>query len=117
MTTIASAPAGHHDARTPPAPRAAPPAPGLTEEPQRTPGSRLGPQEDFPEDLAGLGMVDLQVLHSRITRQIDHEYLTDPAGPHAATMVRRYELTAELVARDTASDRTPWLEPSPTGTP
>ncbi|GGG67364.1 hypothetical protein GCM10011374_34510 [Kocuria dechangensis] len=70
--------------------------------PLRTPGSRLGPGEDFPEDLTRLGMAELQVLHSRITRQLDHDYLTDPAGPHAATMDRCQDLQDELNTRDTA---------------
>jgi hypothetical protein len=47
-------------------------------------------------------MADLQVLHSRITRQLDHDYLTDPAGPHSCTMDRCRELQAALDARDTA---------------
>ena len=67
-----------------------------------SPGSRLDPGTDFPDDLTVLDMAGLQVLHSRITRQLDHDYLTDPAGPHSATMDRRYELAAELDARDTA---------------
>ncbi|MEX5262357.1 hypothetical protein [Kocuria sp. CPCC 205263] len=97
MTTIASSePIDAHDGRPQPKPGATLPAPGMT------PGSRLGPTEDFPEDLTGLGMADLQVLHSRITRQLDHDYLTDPAGPHCSTMDRRYEVAAELDARDTA---------------
>ncbi|MFI7580751.1 hypothetical protein [Kocuria kalidii] len=77
------------------------PAP-MAPAPTRTPGSRLDAAEDFPEDLTALGMADLQVLHSRITRQLDHDYLTDPAGPHPATMDRSVELAAELDARDTA---------------
>ena len=47
-------------------------------------------------------MADLQVLHSRITRQLDHDWLTDPVGPHPVTMDRGLELAAELDARDTA---------------
>ncbi|MGQ1795828.1 hypothetical protein ACT4S5_01615 [Kocuria oceani] len=66
------------------------------------PSSQLGPEEDFPEDLDGLSMTDLQVLHSRVTRQLDHDYLTDPAGPHFVTMDRRQELLTELDARNTA---------------
>lgn len=66
------------------------------------PGSRLGPDENFPEDLTGLEKADLQVLHSRITRQLDHDYLTEPAGPHPATTDRQQELLTELDARDTA---------------
>ncbi|GAB2599001.1 hypothetical protein GCM10009696_00500 [Kocuria himachalensis] len=78
------------------------PAPHQRPAPLRTPGSRLGPEQDFPQDLAGLGMADLQVLHSRVTRQLDQDYLTDPAGPHSVTMDRLLELAAELDARDTA---------------
>ena len=103
MTTIASSePIDAHDGRPQPMPGAALPAPSMTQTPLRTPGSRLGPQEDFPEDLTRLGMAELQVLHSRITRQLDHDYLTDPAGPHTWTVDRSFELAAELDARDTA---------------
>ena len=70
--------------------------------PASAPGSRLGPDENFPEDLTGLDMAELQVLHSRITRQLDHDYLTDPVGPHFSTMDRRQELLTELDTRDTA---------------
>lgn len=69
--------------------------------PSGAPGSCLGPDEPFPENLTELGMVDLQVLHSRITRQLDHDYLIDPTGPHPATTDRCQELLAELDARDT----------------
>ena len=103
MTTIASSePIDAHDGRPQPKPGATLPAPGTAPGPGQTPGSRLGPTEDFPEDLTGLGMADLQVLHSRITRQLDHDYLTDPAGPHCSTTDRNVELAAELDARDTA---------------
>ena len=102
MTTIASEQTGNNDFRAQPETGAALPAPSMTQAPLRTPGSRLGPQEDFPEDLTGLGMAELQVLHSRITRQLDHDYLTDPVGPHTVTMDRGLELAAELDARDTA---------------
>ncbi|MEX5258619.1 hypothetical protein RCG71_20130, partial [Kocuria sp. CPCC 205281] len=79
MTTIASSePIDAHDGRPQPKPGAALPAPGTTPGPRQPPGSRLGPTEDFPENLTGLGMAELQVLHSRITRQLDHDYLTDP---------------------------------------
>ena len=103
MTTIASSePIDAHDGRPQPKPGAALPAPGTTPGPGQTPGSRLGPTEDFPENLTGLCMAELQVLHSRITRQLDHDYLTDPAGPHTWTVDRSFELAAELDARDTA---------------
>jgi hypothetical protein len=102
MTTTTSEPIDANDGRTPSGPGATLPAPGMPQGPRQTPGSRLGPAEDFPEDLTGLGMADLQVLHSRITRQLDHDYLTDPAGPHTWTVDRSFEVAAELDARDTA---------------
>jgi hypothetical protein len=67
-----------------------------------SPGSRLDPETDFPEDLTVLDMAGLQVLHSRITRQLDHDHLTDPAGPHPATTDRLHELVTELDTRDNA---------------
>ncbi len=70
--------------------------------PLATPSSRLGPDDAFPEDLTTLDMAQLQVLHSRVTRQLDHDYLTDPAGPHCCTTDRCQELVAELDTRDGA---------------
>ena len=66
------------------------------------PGSRLGPDGDFPEDLTGLGMTELQVLHSRISCRLDHDCLADAAGPHFSTMDRCQELLTEPDTRDTA---------------
>ena len=59
----------------------------------------LGPAGDFPANLTGLPLIQLQLLHSRICRQLDHEYLTDPAGPHPVTLDRRQELIEELHTR------------------
>lgn len=59
----------------------------------------LGPDEAFPADLAGLGLVELQVLHSRVCHQLDHEYLAGLDGPHPLTLDRCRELVAELEAR------------------
>lgn len=50
----------------------------------------------FPEDLTCLTMVQPPVLHSRITRRLDHDYLTDPAGPHPRTLDRRQQLLEEF---------------------
>lgn len=103
MTTIAfSEPTGTNDDRTQPQSSPALPAPIMSPAPHKSPDSFLGPAEEFPEDLAGLGMAELQVLHSRITRQLDHDYLTDPAGPDSSTLDRRQELLVELNTRDTA---------------
>lgn len=35
---------------------------------------RLSPTDSFPEDLSSLEDVELQVLHSRVQRQVDYEY-------------------------------------------
>lgn len=59
----------------------------------------LGPEEKFPVDLVGLSLVELQVLHSRICRQLDHEYTAGFAGPHPWTLDRHRDLVAELDAR------------------
>ncbi|WP_154676732.1 MULTISPECIES: hypothetical protein [Kocuria] len=47
-------------------------------------------------------MTELQVVHSRVIRQLDRGYLTDPTGPYSATTDRCQDLQAELDARDTA---------------
>ncbi|MGX5359619.1 hypothetical protein [Kocuria sp. KH4] len=69
---------------------------------QDQPCSCLGPDEMFPAALAALSMDELQVLHSRICRQLDREYLTAPDGPHPCTADRLQELVHELDARDAA---------------
>lgn len=61
--------------------------------------TRLSPAEPFPASLVELDLVDVQVLHSRTCCQLDHEYLTDPAGPHPVTLDRHQELVAELDTR------------------
>jgi len=62
-------------------------------------GTCLDPAAQFPPDLAALSLVELQVLHSRICRQLDREYLTDSAGPHPLTLDRHCELGIELDRR------------------
>lgn len=47
-------------------------------------------------------MGELQVLHSRICRQLDRDYLTGPDGPHPCTTDRLHDVLAELDARDAA---------------
>lgn len=66
------------------------------------PGSCLDPAETFPDALHTLSMCELQVLHSRICRQLDHEFLSDMEGPHPCTADRLHELIQELDARDAA---------------
>lgn len=62
-------------------------------------GTSLGPQCAFPAELAELSLTELQVLHSRIVCQLEHEYLTEPDGPHPVTQDRHEELVAELESR------------------
>jgi hypothetical protein len=80
---------------------AAPPAPVAAR------GIRLAPAEAFPTALAELEQTDLQVLHSRICCQLEHEYLTTPAGPHPVTLDRRNDLVAELSTRQDAPSTHP----------
>ncbi|WP_460669371.1 hypothetical protein [Kocuria himachalensis] len=47
-------------------------------------------------------MTELQVLHSRMCRQLDREYLTEPQGPHPCTTDRLQDILGELDARDRA---------------
>ena len=72
----------------------------------------LAPADSFPSALAEL--VELLVLHSRITRQLDHEYRTDPAGAHPVTLDRAQELVLELDTRQAflaPTGATPRVEP------
>ena len=69
----------------------------------------LDPVEPLPAELAELELVELQVLHSRICRQLDHEYLTNPAGPHPVTLDRQQEIVTELDLRES------FREPSAAG--
>lgn len=61
-------------------------------------GTALAPAEEFPETLEGLPLVELQVLHSRVTRQVEREHLS-PEGPHPLTRDRHCDVAAELAAR------------------
>ncbi len=61
--------------------------------------SRLTPEEPFPEDLTGLRDEAVEVLHSKIHREIDAEY--DELGELVPeTEFRLEELTEELDRRD-----------------
>ena len=82
------------------------PEPALAPEVPATPpgstaaqGIRLAPAEAFPTALTELNLTDLQVLHSRICCQLEHEYLTTSDGPHPVTLDRRNDLVAELSTR------------------
>lgn len=63
------------------------------------PGTLLAPADPFPPSLPELELTELQVLHSRVCRQLEQEYLADPDGPHPVTQDRCQELVAELDTR------------------
>ena len=73
------------------------PAPASS--PPEIPSTYLLPGDRFPSTLAELDLVELHVLHSRVTRRLDTEYRTDPSGPHPVTLDRAQELMDELDTR------------------
>lgn len=68
--------------------------------------TRLAPSDPFPEDLTSLDLPEVEVLNSRIQRELSHEYVhegeTDPE-----TEFRNEELTDELDRRDAQDDAVP----------
>ncbi|MDN4610321.1 hypothetical protein [Arthrobacter burdickii] len=63
--------------------------------------SRLTPSEPFPEDLTPLELSEVEVLNSRIQREMAHEYVHD-GEVDPETGQRNEELTEELDRRDDA---------------
>lgn len=61
--------------------------------------TRLAPSELFPEDLTALALPDVEVLNSKIQRELSYEYATE-GEPDPETMFRSEELAAELDRRD-----------------
>ena len=61
--------------------------------------TRLAPDDPFPEELLELPLEQLQILHSRICRQLEREYLTEPEGAHPITQDRLHELQIEFASR------------------
>ncbi|MHA7141325.1 hypothetical protein ACX80T_07300 [Arthrobacter sp. Sr33] len=57
--------------------------------------SRLSPEQPFPADLAPLEDSQVEILNSKIHRQLDAEYTTDHE-PDPETESRYEELRAEL---------------------
>lgn len=84
-------------------PDAVPDDRGMSEVVARPTGrTYLAPEDAFPADLTELSLAELHVLHSRVGRQLDREYLGDAAGAHPVTLERHQELTVELDAREIA---------------
>ncbi|MBG6189129.1 hypothetical protein IWX64_000049 [Arthrobacter sp. CAN_A212] len=67
--------------------------------------SRLSPEQPFPVDLAPLEDSQVEILNSKIHRQLDREYTVDHE-PDPETEFRHEELKAELDFR-AAEDHQP----------
>jgi hypothetical protein len=61
--------------------------------------TRISPEEEFPEELNTLQDEDVEVLNSRVHRQLDKEYVEE-GGPDPETDARKAELNEELDRRD-----------------
>lgn len=59
---------------------------------------RITPADPFPEDLENLKDEKLQVLDSRVQRQLDHEIVTEGES-NPETEFRHHELDAEFEHR------------------
>jgi hypothetical protein len=66
----------------------------------RSSSTRVQPDDDFPADLTTVPLMELQVLDSRVRRQLDHETLVSCHGPHPVTVDRQHELVTEIDARE-----------------
>lgn len=58
----------------------------------------LTPEESFPEDLTDMGDQELQVLDSRVQRQLDYEVVAE-GEPDRETEFRHYEIDEEFQTR------------------
>jgi hypothetical protein len=61
--------------------------------------SRITPDDTFPADLGRLRNEDVEVLNSKVHREIDHEFATD-GEVHPETDARKEEISEELDERD-----------------
>lgn len=66
-------------------------------------GTYLEPGEAFPLELSGMATDDLHILNSRVSRQLDMEYIYR-GGPHPETHGRFHELAEELDSRQAAEE-------------
>lgn len=65
--------------------------------------SKLGPSDPFPEDLSELELTEVEILNSKVHRELDLEYVRD-GMPSFETEIRKEELTDELDRRDAQLD-------------
>jgi hypothetical protein len=65
--------------------------------------SRMTPSEPFPEDLNVLVDSEVEVLNSKLHRELDHEYVHED-GPFPETESRLEQVTEELDFRDLVSE-------------
>ncbi|WDF33085.1 hypothetical protein PTW37_14725 [Arthrobacter agilis] len=68
--------------------------------------TRLSPADDFPDDLTALDLPDVEVLNSRIHRELDYEYEHD-GEPSMETEIRHEEVTEELDRREQQPESAP----------
>ncbi|WP_298254416.1 hypothetical protein [uncultured Arthrobacter sp.] len=61
--------------------------------------TRLTPSEDFPQDLSALELPEVEVLNSKIHRELDYEYVHDGEAS-METEIRHDELAEELNRRE-----------------
>jgi hypothetical protein len=64
--------------------------------------SRLSPADPFPADLSVLSDADVEVLNSKVQRQLGYEFVSDGLS-NPETEFRAEELTEELDRRDTGT--------------
>jgi hypothetical protein len=64
--------------------------------------SRLSPADPFPADLSVLSDADVEVLNSKVQRQLGYEFVNG-GRPDPETEFRAEELTEELDRRDTGT--------------
>ncbi|MEG9248370.1 hypothetical protein V6S67_09745 [Arthrobacter sp. Soc17.1.1.1] len=65
--------------------------------------SRITPSEPFPEDLNVLMDSEVEVLNSKLHRELDHEYVHED-GSSPETESRLEQVTEELDFRDLVSE-------------
>jgi hypothetical protein len=67
--------------------------------------TRISPEEEFPEELEDLQDNEVEVLNSKVLRQLDVEYVEE-GGPNPETDARKDELDDELDSRDEEKEGT-----------